>query len=65
MSALNQIVSRVFGGGRRRGGPTGPTGMGTGPTGMGTGGTGGTGAASASRDAALGRGLRSLFRRVR
>lgn len=59
MSALNQIMSRVLGGGRRR-----PTATGTTP-GAGVGGGTRRGAAGASTDAAVGRGLRSLFRRVR
>lgn len=58
MSVLNQIMSRVMGGGRRRPAATGTPGAGVGG-GPRRGGTG------ASTDAAVGRGLRSLFRRVR
>lgn len=54
---ITTIVNRVLGKRGRRG-----TGMGTGMTG-GAGTTGGT--AGSSRDAAIGRGVRSLLRRMR
>lgn len=58
---ITNIVNRVLGKGGRRG-----AGMGMGKT-AGTGGSGATGAGTggSTRDAAIGRGVRSLLRRVR
>ncbi|MDP9822971.1 hypothetical protein [Nocardioides massiliensis] len=60
---ITNIVNRVLGKGGRRGAGMG---MGMGKT-AGTGGSGATGAGTggSTRDAAIGRGVRSLLRRVR
>lgn len=54
---ISSILRNVMGGGRGRRRPAGGAGMGA-PGGQ-------RGGAGASKDAAIGRGVRSLFRRVR